>query len=360
MLPKPDVGAGEQSVDVDVHDAPREVPEWLDPLLSHMQKESEERLMRFMSSLGGEQSPRAPNLRKVELSRPEKLDKSIQIKALWGLMTTEMLGHVKHTMNVPMTTTRSVKTVLDVIQTFLRSKRNLAVDHLTLEKCHQEAGQPFDDFLVKIRKIAEDAQLCSTCLDTRLVARIIAGVNDSTVWSKLLSLNTLPSLKDTVDLCRAEETAHIDVDKMELAETARDHVSHVVQILERCRSSRITLNPEKCKIGNTEVAFAGFFNTVERWNHCQIHLSSLPRDFQTVPPKVERPFEMASCDLFSYAGHTYLVYPHRPIQWLARRESLEFGPLHRLWNSRVFAKRRRAPIQIGEIQSLCPGVEGWP
>ncbi|TRY72543.1 hypothetical protein TCAL_16224 [Tigriopus californicus] len=106
-------------------------------------------------------------------------DKSIQIKALWGLMTTEMFGHVKHAMNVPMTTTRSVKTVLDVIQTFLRSKRNLAVDHLSFEKCHQQAGQTFDDFLVKLCKIAEDAQLCSTCLDTRLVARIVAGVNDS-------------------------------------------------------------------------------------------------------------------------------------------------------------------------------------
>ncbi|TRY61838.1 hypothetical protein TCAL_17200 [Tigriopus californicus] len=243
MLPKPDVGAGEQPVDVDVQDTPREVPEWLGPLLSHMQKESEEQLMRFLSSLGGEQSPRAPDLRKVELSRPKKLvkdvswnmfltwrqqvedyftlseiglqDKSIQIKALWGLMTTEMLGHVKHAMNVPMTTTRSVKTVLGVIQTFLRSNRNLTVDHLSFEKCHQGAGQPFDDFLVKIRKIAEDAQLCSPCLDTRLVARIIACVNDSKVQSKLFSLNTLPSLKDTVDLCRAEDTAHIDVDKME-------------------------------------------------------------------------------------------------------------------------------------------------
>jgi hypothetical protein len=51
MPPKPDVGAGEQSVDVDVQDGPSEVPEWLGPLISHMQKESEERLMRFMSSL---------------------------------------------------------------------------------------------------------------------------------------------------------------------------------------------------------------------------------------------------------------------------------------------------------------------
>ena len=58
-----------------------------------------------------------------------------------------------------------------------------------------------------IKKLAKNADLCPTCMDSRLVTRITAGVRDKKVREELLAIQGIPTLNSIVDLCRAKEHA---------------------------------------------------------------------------------------------------------------------------------------------------------
>jgi hypothetical protein len=50
--------------------------------------------------------------------------------------------------------------VLDHISTYIRSKRNIALDRVVFEEYEQSATQTFDDFHIRLRNYAEAADLC--------------------------------------------------------------------------------------------------------------------------------------------------------------------------------------------------------
>jgi hypothetical protein len=66
--------------------------------------------------------------------------------------------------------------VLDQITAYIRSKRNIALKRVAFEECEQSAGETFDDFYIRPRSLAEAADVCARCLDTRMKTRVMAGI----------------------------------------------------------------------------------------------------------------------------------------------------------------------------------------
>ncbi|XP_046438430.1 uncharacterized protein LOC124189960 [Daphnia pulex] len=97
--------------------------------------------------------------------------------------------------------------VLDLIADYIRAKRNVALDRVAFEERRQGPSESFDDFYIGLRRLAEAADLCGACSETRLVTRIIAGTRDAETKKKLLAISPFPCLQVAVNICRSEESA---------------------------------------------------------------------------------------------------------------------------------------------------------
>lgn len=107
---------------------------------------------------------------------------------------------VEVVLNISPTANTTPDDVLNSISDYVRSKRNVALDRVAFEERRQGPAETFDDFYIGLRRLAESAELCGTCLDSRLATRIIAGVRDSETKKKLLALSLFPSAQEAVNL----------------------------------------------------------------------------------------------------------------------------------------------------------------
>lgn len=76
------------------------------------------------------------------------------------------------------TTVLSPADKLDQITAYIRLKRNIALDRVAFEESEQSAAETFDDFYIRLRSLTEVADLCATCLDTRMTTRVMAGIRN--------------------------------------------------------------------------------------------------------------------------------------------------------------------------------------
>ena len=112
-----------------------------------------------------------------------------------------------------------VKRVLDHLTVHFQRQQNIVLRRVRFEERRQQNGELFDDFFVSLKELADDAELCSACVDDRLVTRIISGVADQNLRRKLLAIDPPPSLAEALRVCRSEESAvHTET---ELASTRR-------------------------------------------------------------------------------------------------------------------------------------------
>ena len=72
----------------------------------------------------------------------------------------------------------TVTAIFDRIQEHVRAKRNVTMDRIALEERKQEEGEPFDQFCIALREIANNAGLCQHCIDNRLTTRMVSGIRD--------------------------------------------------------------------------------------------------------------------------------------------------------------------------------------
>ena len=138
-----------------------------------------------------------------ELSDGQRLSPDRQLALFRTCLSSEMRAALGHT--IPTKTTLNEQ--LDEIAEHFRRQRNVALYRVQFEQRQQQAGESFDNFYVAIRELATDAELCGTCLETRLTTRIMSGVRSEEVRKKLLALTPFPQLEAVVALCRSEESA---------------------------------------------------------------------------------------------------------------------------------------------------------
>lgn len=143
----------------------------------------------------------------AELSQLAIYPNSEQMAAFRMTLDSTMQQVVKVGLGITPATITTPEDVLDRIADYIRAKRNVALDRVAFEERRQEPSESFDDFFIGLRRLADAADLCVTCSETRLVTRIIAGTRDSETKKKLLAISPFPSLQDTVNICHSEESA---------------------------------------------------------------------------------------------------------------------------------------------------------
>ena len=129
-----------------------------------------------------------------------------QLAFLRSCFTEDMRATSQHAVGIT-EDTDTVQSALDKIEKHLRQQRNIAIDRVKFEEKQQEEDEPFDAFLVSIRELASDAELCIECKDQRLSTRIMSGLHNQETRRKLLALRPFPALETVIDVCRAEEAA---------------------------------------------------------------------------------------------------------------------------------------------------------
>ena len=109
------------------------------------------------------------------VSLATELPLSSQLALLRGFFSMEMREAVEHVLLIPDDTTLKPDEVLDKIKNYIRSQRNIALDCVAFEERKQAAGENFDSFLIAIKTLARDADLCNECLNRRLVTKNHVG-----------------------------------------------------------------------------------------------------------------------------------------------------------------------------------------
>jgi hypothetical protein len=117
---------------------------------------------------------------------------------------------VEVALNIPPNTPLTPDEILDLIADYIRSKRNIALDRVAFDECYQSTSESFEDFYIRLRRLADAADRCGTCADARIATRIMAGVRDTETKRKLLALSPFPSAQQAINVCRSEEAARIN------------------------------------------------------------------------------------------------------------------------------------------------------
>ena len=139
-----------------------------------------------------------------------KLDKeanSTQRANLKSYLTQEMRGIVEYVLGIGEDTTKSCEEILKDIRAHIRSNRNIQIDKVSFERRSQQQGESFDDYVVTIRRMARNADLCKVCLDDRLLTKIMSGIVDQDVREELLAMVPPPKLDAAIVFARSKEAA---------------------------------------------------------------------------------------------------------------------------------------------------------
>ena len=132
----------------------------------------------------------------------------MQLAHFRSCLTPEMRGTLVHAIGVAEDDhSLSVDDLLAKVHGHFQRQRNVTLRRVRFEERRQGDGECFDDFYVNLKELADDAELCDTCLDSRLVTRITSGVISQPLRTKLLAIDPPPTLPDVLRLCRSEESA---------------------------------------------------------------------------------------------------------------------------------------------------------
>ena len=137
----------------------------------------------------------------VIVSEAHELPRVSQIALLRSFFSLELRDAVEHVLLVPDDTELDTNAILEKVHNYIRSQRNIALDCVAFEERKQAVGESFDSFLIAIKTLARDADLCNACIDRRLVTKIMSGICDKQTRTKLLAISPLPDLETTTTIC---------------------------------------------------------------------------------------------------------------------------------------------------------------
>ena len=100
-----------------------------------------------------------------------------QLAHFRSCLTSEMRETLVHAIGIPEDDdTIDVGDILDSLHKHFQRQRNVTLRRVRFEERRQGEGELFDDYYVTLKELADDAELCDKCLDSRLVTRITSGI----------------------------------------------------------------------------------------------------------------------------------------------------------------------------------------
>ena len=142
-----------------------------------------------------------------QVTKLEKEIPALQRANFKSHLSQEMRSIVEHVLGIGQDSTKTCEEMLQDIKAHIRSNRNIQIDKVSFEKRTQKQGESFDDYLVSIRKMARNADLCKHCLDDRLLTKIMAGLSDQETREELLAKVPTPKLEEAITFARSKEAA---------------------------------------------------------------------------------------------------------------------------------------------------------
>lgn len=133
------------------------------------------------------------------------LPQDSQTAALMSLLDDQWTRVLRHGLDVDISTSDTTA-IIDSMERHLREQRNIILDRRDFFNRQQEDGEPFDDFLVALREIAQFCDFCGHCADSQLRDKIVMGVRSEDTLRALLSEKDL-TLHSAINICRARENA---------------------------------------------------------------------------------------------------------------------------------------------------------
>eukprot|EP00094_Tigriopus_californicus_P010955 TCALIF_10569-PA protein Name:"Similar to gag-pol Gag-Pol polyprotein (Walleye dermal sarcoma virus)" AED:0.25 eAED:0.27 QI:80/0/0/1/0/0/8/0/1134 len=96
--------------------------------------------------------------------------------------------------------------ILENLQRYYCSQRSVVLDCVNFHQRKQDQSETFDQFRFAITDLAEDAVLCTTCVESQIVTQIIIGTKDEKA-RHMLEERKFPSLGRTIEICQTNEVA---------------------------------------------------------------------------------------------------------------------------------------------------------
>ena len=118
----------------------------------------------------------------------------------------------------------TVETIIEQMQQHLRSQRNVVLDRKEFYMRNQQQDEKFDDYFIALQEIAGFCDFCKHCLNQQYRDRIVTGVQNEETVKDLLSTKDL-TLDKAVALCRANENANQDTEKLQATASGINRVS---------------------------------------------------------------------------------------------------------------------------------------
>ena len=101
---------------------------------------------------------------------------------------------------------RTVEQILQKFDAYAIGEINETHERYVFNKRDQKEGESFENFLASIRSLVKTCNFCDNCIDSLIRDRIVLGVREKEARSALLKKREL-TLKDAIDICKAEENA---------------------------------------------------------------------------------------------------------------------------------------------------------
>jgi len=137
-----------------------------------------------------------------------------QLAALRMVMDVSMQRVVEFTLGIKPEEMHTTEDILERIRQQVRNKRSIALDLVAFAECRQEATESFDDFHIRLKGLAEAADL-TVDAEKWMTVRILAGSRDAEAKQKLFAMKSFPTLQQAVDMCRSEESARQNVRELD-------------------------------------------------------------------------------------------------------------------------------------------------
>ena len=109
-------------------------------------------------------------------------------------------------LELPATDQKNPKKVIEALKGHSHGKLNVVIERRNFNMRRQLDGETFDQFLTDLRELVKTCAFCDTCRESLIRDRIVVGLRDGDIVEKLLAKPDL-KLKDTIDICQAEESA---------------------------------------------------------------------------------------------------------------------------------------------------------
>ena len=143
----------------------------------------------------------------VDLSSLPQMKQLIQLRIS---LTSDMRRVLEHKLDVAPDSIVEVDTVLEKLQTHVKSINNEALRRKAFSKCQQMEGETFDDFWIRLKLLSQEVDLCKirnqTCIDEWTKHGILMGIRDEKLTQKLVEMDASATLRDVLEKCRSHES----------------------------------------------------------------------------------------------------------------------------------------------------------